>query len=42
MGQETMLAISIIMPAYNVEKYLKKSLDSLFGQSFKEFELIYK
>ncbi len=41
MGQETMLAISIIMPAYNVEKYLKKSLDSLFGQSFKEFELIF-
>lgn len=41
MGKGTALAVSIIMPAYNVERYLKKSLDSLFGQSFKEFELIF-
>ena len=34
-------AISVIMPAYNVEKYVKKSLDSLFGQSFQNFELIF-
>lgn len=34
-------AISVIMPAYNVEKYVKKSLDSLFGQSFHNFELIF-
>lgn len=28
------------MPCYNTEKYIKKTLDSIFGQSFKDFELI--
>lgn len=32
--------ISIIVPVYNVEKYLKKCLDSIFNQSFKDFNLI--
>ncbi len=32
--------VSIIMPAYNVERYLKESINSIIGQSFKNFELI--
>ena len=31
---------SIIVPVYNVEKYIKKCLDSIFSQSFKDFEVI--
>lgn len=32
--------ISIILPVYNVERYLKECLDSVLNQSFKEFEII--
>lgn len=32
--------ISIIVPIYNVEKYLPKCIDSILNQTFKEFELI--
>ena len=32
--------ISVIMPAYNAEKYIKKSMESILNQSFKDFELI--
>ena len=31
---------SIIVPVYNVEKYIKKSLDSILNQSFKDYEVI--
>lgn len=31
---------SIIIPVYNVEKYIKKCLDSVFNQSFKDYEVI--
>lgn len=34
------MKISCIVPVYNVEKYLKKCLDSILNQSFKDFELI--
>lgn len=34
------MTISIIMPVYNVEKYISKSINSLVNQSFKDFELI--
>lgn len=32
--------ISIIIPVYNVEKYLQKCLDSIINQSLKELEII--
>jgi glycosyltransferase involved in cell wall biosynthesis len=32
--------ISVIVPIYNVEKYLKECLDSILGQTFSDFELI--
>ena len=31
--------ISIIVPIYRVEKYLRRCLDSILGQTFKDFEL---
>lgn len=35
-----MPAISIIVPVYNVEKYLAECLDSLVNQTFKDIEII--
>lgn len=35
-----MAKISIIMPIYNLEKYLSKSLDCVLSQTFKDFEVI--
>lgn len=32
--------ISIIIPVYNVEKYLAKCIDSILSQTFKDWELI--
>ena len=32
--------ISIVMPVYNVEPYLSKSIESILGQDFRDFELI--
>ena len=34
------MKFSIIVPIYNVEKYLNKCVDSLLNQTFKDFELI--
>lgn len=34
------VSISIIIPCFNVEKYLKECLDSILTQSFKDFEVI--
>lgn len=31
---------SIIVPVYNVEKYIKKCLDSILNQTFKDYEVI--
>jgi glycosyltransferase involved in cell wall biosynthesis len=33
-------AISIVMPFYNREEYLKESINSILNQTFKDFELI--
>ncbi|AUN15181.1 glycosyltransferase [Paraclostridium sordellii] len=35
-----MIKVSIVVPVYNVEKYLKESLDSAVNQSLKEIEII--
>lgn len=35
-----MIKISILVPVYNVEKYLAKCLDSILGQTFQEYEII--
>ena len=35
-----MTKISIIIPVYNVEKYLAKCIDSILAQTFPDFELI--
>ena len=35
-----MVAISIVIPVYNVEKYLRECLDSLINQTFNDFEVI--
>lgn len=32
--------VSIIVPIYNVEKYIRKCIDSLLSQTFKDFEII--
>lgn len=32
--------ISVIMPAYNAEKYIAEAIDSILGQTFTDFELI--
>ena len=34
------MKISIIVPVYNVEKFLPRCLDSLIGQTFNDYEII--
>ncbi len=38
--RENVETVSVIVPVYNVELYLKKCLDSLLSQTYKEFELV--
>ena len=35
-----MNSFSIIVPVYNVEKYLNKCLESLVNQTYKDYEII--
>ena len=35
-----MVAVSICMPIYNVEKYLNQCLESIIQQTFRDFEVI--
>ena len=35
-----MVAISIIMPVYNSEKYIEKTINSILSQSYSNFELL--
>ena len=34
-----MAAISVIIPAYNVEKWIEKSISTLQGQTFKDYDV---
>lgn len=38
--ENTKVKVSIIIPVYNVEAYLRECLDSVIEQSFREFEII--
>ena len=33
-------SVSVVVPVYNVEMYLKECLDSLINQTFKDIEII--
>ena len=33
-------AISVVMPVYNGEKYLRQSIESILNQTFKNFEFL--
>ncbi|MFK7779793.1 MAG: glycosyltransferase, partial [Candidatus Gracilibacteria bacterium] len=35
-----MLKVSIILPVYNVEKYVAKSIQSILEQTYTNFELL--
>lgn len=37
---ETQPKVSVIVPVYNVEKYLNRCINSILNQTFKDFELI--
>ena len=39
-GDSVMVEISILVPVYNVEKYLESCLDSILDQIFTDFEVI--
>lgn len=34
------MKISIIIPVYNCEEYIKKCIDSIIEQTYKDFEVI--
>jgi len=35
-----MVKVSVIIPVYNVEKYLRRCLDSVVNQTLKDIEII--
>lgn len=39
-GDEDMCKVSVVMSAYNAEKYIAEAIDSILGQTFGDFEFI--
>lgn len=39
-SQQTLTGVSVIMPAYNAERYIGKFIKSVLAQTYKDFELI--
>ena len=39
-SEEKMIMVSVIMPAYNVEQYIEKSIRSVMEQTYRDLELI--
>jgi len=35
-----MVKVSVIIPAYNAEKYIREAIDSVLNQTFKDFEIV--
>lgn len=40
MQERTVPSISVVMPAYNAEKYLREAIESILNQTYTDFELI--
>ena len=40
MERDSKIKVSIIIPVYNGERYLKKCLDSVINQTFRELEIL--
>ena len=32
--------LSVILPCYNVAQYIERAMDSIFSQSYKDYEII--
>ena len=39
-GVKRMVKISVIVPVYNVEKYLERCMSSLLNQTFDDYEIL--
>ena len=39
-GGKKMVKLSVIVPVYKAEQYLKRCIDSFFGQNYKNIDLI--
>ena len=40
MGKNLIPLVSVLMPVYNGEKYLREAIDSILNQTFSDFEFL--